>query len=422
MESSPRIAVIGGGVAGIVAAHLLQHKYPVTLFEKNGYLGGHTHTIEIPDGPDAGLPVDTGFIVLNDRTYPLFEAFLARLGVETRVSEMSFSLDCRQQGLIYGGSGLNGLFAQRGNMVRPRFIRFLLEIGRFCRQARHDLQDGSVGQITLADYLTRHRYSDYLRKNYLAPMAAAIWSTPPAEVTGFPARPFLEFFFNHGLLTLRNRPIWKTIVGGSHAYVKRFAETFRGRIRLNAKVEQIERRNGAVRVRLAEGESEDYDRVVLATHADQALSLLSDPDAKENSLLGPWHYQKNRVVLHTDETFLPALRPAWCAWNFRRERSEDVDRPASVTYYMNRLQGLESERHYCVTLNHDGTFDPKSMITEMDYLHPLYDFDSMATQERLPELNGRRNTWYCGSYFGYGFHEDAVRSAVEVGRSLGADL
>jgi predicted NAD/FAD-binding protein len=417
-----KVAVIGGGVAGIVSAWLLQKQFDVTLLEKNNYLGGHTNTIEIPDGPDAGLPVDTGFIVLNNQTYPNFEKFLGRLGVATRDSEMSFSLDCRKSGLVYGGSTLSGLFAQRRNLVNPRFLSFVVEIASFSRKAQHDLENGDVANETLDEYLARHHFSDYLTDNYLAPMAAAIWSTPLAQIGDFPARPFLDFFRNHGLLSLRNRPTWKTVVGGSQVYVKQFKSVFGGLICLDAAVESVLRDDNGVRVRLADGSESGFDRVVIATHADQALKMLADPSREEHELLSPWQYQHNRTVLHTDTDMLPSLRRAWCAWNFRRDASDQEERPVYVTYYMNCLQGLTSNQHYCVTLNRQDAFKPESVIREIDYHHPLYTFASMATQERLSQLNGQRNTWYCGSYFGYGFHEDAVTSAVAVGKAMGIEL
>lgn len=417
-----RIAVIGGGVAGIVAAHLLQQRHDVTLFEQNDYLGGHTHTIEIKRGPDAGLAVDTGFIVLNDATYPLFRRFLARLGVEARVSEMSFGFQCQRTGLVYAGTDLNGLFAQRRNLVNPAFYRFLLEIVRFSKQARQDLDKGDLSRLTLGEYLERGRYSSFMVDNYLVPMAAAIWSTPALQIHAFPASPFLHFFRNHGLLSFRNRPLWRTVVGGSHAYVKAFARDFKGSLRLDSPVQVIQREAGQVRLGFADGEAQRFDQVVIATHADQALRLLQDPTALEQRLLSPWRYQHNHTVLHTDASLLPKPRQAWAAWNFTRDAGTEADRPVYVTYYMNRLQGLKAEHDYCVTLNRREPFKAESVIAELDYHHPLYSFDSMATQAELPQLNGRNQTYFCGSYFGYGFHEDAVRSGVAVAKAFGLAL
>lgn len=416
-----RIAVIGGGVAGIVSAYLLQQRHDVTLFEQNDYLGGHTHTIEIRKGPDAGVAVDTGFIVLNDATYPLFQKFLAQLGVETRISEMSFGFQCHQTGLVYAGTNLNGLFAQRKNLVSPMFFRFLMEIRRFCKQAQEDLTRGEIGDVTLGAYLLAGNYSPYMIDNYLVPMAAAIWSTPALKIHDFPAGPFLHFFRNHGLLALHNRPQWRTVVGGSHAYVKVFINTFKGHLHLDSPVRCVKRLPDKICVMLADGSSQEFDQVVLATHADQALAMLLDRTDLEQELLSPWKYQRNHTVLHTDASVLPKPRHAWAAWNFTREKS-DEERPVFVTYYMNRLQGLQVREDYCVTLNSRDSFRPETVIAEMDYHHPLYSFESIKTQKRLSELNGRNRTYFCGSYFGYGFHEDAVRAGVKVAESFGIGL
>jgi len=417
-----KIAVIGGGVAGIVTAYLLQQRHDVTLFEQNDYLGGHTHTIEIKDGPDAGLAVDTGFIVLNDATYPLFQKLLARLGVEARVSEMSFGFQCHQTGLVYAGTDLNGLFAQRRNLTSLSFWRFLLEIVRFCKQVGKDLDKGDFPRITLSEYLERGRYSKLMIDNYLMPMAAAIWSTPTLQINDFPAGPFLHFFRNHGLLTFRNRPLWRTVAGGSYAYVKAFASSFNGRLHLSAPVQGISREDDQILITLPGGVSHKFDQVVIATHADQALRLLQDPDALEHQLLSPWKYQRNHTVLHTDASLLPKQKHAWAAWNFTRDGKGEEDRPVYVTYYMNRLQGLTAQRDYCVTLNRLDSFKPESVIAEMDYHHPLYTFDAMETQAKLAQLNGRNRTFFCGSYFGYGFHEDAVRSGNAVAEAFGVTL
>ena len=421
-EQDLRIAVVGGGVAGITAAHLLQRRHRVTLYEKNDYVGGHTHTIEVPDGPDRGLPVDTGFIVLNDRTYPLLHRLLEQLGVGVQDTEMSFSFQSTATGLEYAGTGLNGLFAQRRNLVRPAHWRLLFEVARFCRAARADLAGNRLGRSTLHEYLTRGRYHVDMVDHYLVPMASAIWSTPPGQVTGFPAEPFLRFFDNHGLLSPFHRPRWQTVVGGSHAYVKAFLAGFGGVVRTRAAVTGIRRGADAVTVRTTEGEPESYDRVVVAAHADEALGLLDDPSDGERDLLGAWRYQRNRVVLHTDASFLPRSRRAWGCWNYSGLQDPGPDALGCVTYWMNALQGLRTETQYCVTLNPDRPVPQAAVVRELEYSHPTYSLASMATQAQLPTLNGRARTYFCGSYFGYGFHEDAVRSAVEVGRQFGLEL
>ena len=420
MQHGSKIAVIGGGVAGIVAAHLLQNDHQVTLFEQHDYLGGHTHTVTIEEGPDAGTGVDTGFIVFNEATYPLFIAFLDQLGVASRATEMSFGFHCRETGFTYAGNNLNGVFSQRANLVSPRFWRFLLEIGRFCRQAEADLAgDADLG--TLADYLARHRFQPFMADHYLAPMAAAIWSTPAGRVTAFPARSFLRFFKNHGLLDLRHRPRWRTVSGGSHSYVRAFRDRFRGAIRLDSPVQQVRRADDGVELAFADRSAERLDAVVVAAHADQALRLLADPSADESRLLGAWRYELNTTVLHTDTSVLPPAERAWACWNFRRERGDQGERPVYVTYSMNLLQGLTTRRHYLVTLNRPGGYDEGQVLARMDYHHPLYTDASMATQAALPSLNGVRRTWFCGSYFGYGFHEDAVRSAHQAVAHLQAE-
>jgi predicted NAD/FAD-binding protein len=417
-----RIAVVGSGVAGLTAAYLLQRRHEVTLYEKNDYVGGHTHTIEVANGPDRGLPVDTGFIVLNDRTYPLFNRLLRQLGVSVRDTEMSFSFQSEAAGLEYAGTGLNGLFAQRRNLLRVAHWRMLLGVARFCRNARADLSRGRLPRWTLQEYVRRYRYRPEMVERYLIPMAAAIWSTPPGDVTGFPVEPFLRFFDNHGLLSPCRRPRWQTVVGGSHAYVKAFLAGFRGTVHVSAPVTSIRRNETSVYVRGADGEEETYDRVVVAAHADEALGLLADPRDAERDLLGAWRYQSNRVVLHTDASFLPRTRRAWGCWNYREVPNSRRDALGCVTYFMNALQGLRTETRYCVTLNPDRPVPPAKTICELVYSHPTYTFASMDTQEKLATLNGPNRTYFCGSYFGYGFHEDAVRSAAAVGREFGLEL
>ncbi|UCG39781.1 MAG: FAD-dependent oxidoreductase [bacterium] len=418
-QGAPTAAVVGGGVAGIVAAHLLQRVHQVTLFEANDYLGGHTHTVIVPDGPDAGTPVDTGFIVHNDRTYPLLRKFLSQLNVSVRDTGMSFSFHDRVSGLAYSSRGLRGLFAQPANLLRPGFWRMLEGIARFCRDGTRLVEEDRVPDVSLGRYL-EGRYPGETVHNFILPMASAIWSASMEDMEQFPAASFLRFYHNHGLLTLTRQPRWMTIVGGSRRYVEAFEGSFTGSVHLGTPVVALRRENGRVRVRTAAGQSHTFDRVVVAAHADDALKMLEDPSDEERRLLGSWRYRANRTVLHTDTSVLPPVKGAWAAWNYCRERAGSG--PVSVSYSMNILQGLRTSRHYCVSLNRQTPIDPGAVIAEMTYHHPVYTFVSTRTQPELPSLNGIRNTWFCGSYFGYGFHEDAVRSAVEVGRALGVEL
>ena len=423
LEPGARIAVIGGGVAGIVSAHLLQRKYDVTLFDAASRLGGHTNTVRIESGPDAGLGVDTGFIVLNDKNYPLFTTFLERLGVPVRYSDMSFSYECRQSGFVYAGTTLNGLFAQRKNIFSFAFYGFLREIARFAEEGQNLLaSEAGFVSLTLGEFLKRGRYSKRMRDSYLLPMGAAIWSAPPEEILEFPATSILRFFSNHGLLTIRNRPRWQTVVGGSSRYVEAFKEKFRGEVRLSSPVESVaaDRSSAVVKVR---GETPiTYDACVISTHADQALRMLADADQLERELLGPWRYQPNRTVLHTEVSHLPKNRRAWASWNYTRDAVSDARSSVCVTYHMNRLQGFSANEEYSVSLNPVIPVSEQRIIAEFIYEHPMYDSASVRTQARLHELQGRNRRYFAGSYFGFGFHEDAVRSAVGVGELLGVSL
>ena len=417
-----RVAVIGAGVAGLTAAHILQRKYRVTLFEKNDYAGGHTHTIVLSDGPDAGTAVDTGFIVMNHRNYPLFTKLLDQLGVELQDSEMSFGYhDCRT-GLQYSGSGLNGLFGQRRNLLRPSFYRMVGDIFRFFREAERRLGDSSLEGMTLGEFLTQGRYGQDFMRHHLIPMGAAIWSTPCAEMLQFPASSFVRFFHNHGLLTVKDRPQWRTVRGGSHTYVKKILAGLQGEVVLGDGVASVRRAAKSVAVRTRGGQGGEYDFVVIAAHADEALGMLDDPSDAEKRLLGAWKYQVNRTVLHTDPSFMPPLRRVWASWNYSREADAPDTAPATLTYDMNRLQRLATREPLFVTLNAPRAFVGGRVLAEMNYDHPTYSFDAFASQHELPTLNGESRTWFCGSYFGYGFHEDAVRSAVNVVRKLGLDL
>lgn len=415
------IAIIGAGAAGLTAAWLLDRAYRVTVFEKNDYLGGHVRTITLSDGPDTGVPVDTGFIVMNDRNYPTLIRMLNRLGVSAQKSDMSFSFTDEDTGQCYSSDIWRGLFARRRNVVSLRFWRLLVDIQRFYRRAKQDLARGTVGTDSLGDYLRRGKFSETFVNEHIVPMGAAIWSTPPGQILEFPARTFLQFFRNHGLLELENRPQWMTIVGGSHAYVKKIAQGFHGTLCKKTAATSVRREKGKVRIHLADGSAPCFDAVVIATHADEALALLADPDEREQALLGAWRYAKNKIELHTYAEAMPPLKDAWASWNYIRESGGNADALASVTYWMNRLQSLTTRQQYFVSLNRRGSIPAEARIAAFADAHPTYTSASIATQQDLPVLNGARNTFFCGSYFGYGFHEDAVKSGAAVARHFGIE-
>ena len=421
-ESRLNIAVIGGGVAGITASYLLQRKHTVTLYEKNNYIGGHTHTIIIEEGPDAGTPIDTGFIVLNDRTYPLFITLLSQLNVPIRKTDMSFSYFSRQTGLQYASRNFNTIFAQRGNLSRPSFWRLLLGIIHLNTKTTKKLRKGKLAAVTLGDYLKKERFGRSVIEEYLIPMAAAIWSTPDAKMMDFPAESFFRFFENHGLLSVTHQPQWYFVDGGSHSYVRAFLDGFKGEIHADHKVKAIRRTDAGVLITLQNGTENQFDRAVVAAHADEAYALLSDPSDEETRLLSPWTYTENHTVLHTDISLLPPNRRAWASWNYMRDRDIQSGSPVTVTYDMNRLQNLKTEKIYCVTLNPVRPIPNEHVIREFLYTHPTYTFEALKKQKELPTLNGKRHTCFCGSYFGYGFHEDAVRSAVRVAEKFGIQL
>ncbi len=419
-----RIAVVGAGVAGLTAAWLLAPAHQVVLFEQEARLGGHTHTIVLPDGPDAGTAIDTGFIVFNEPNYPMFGRLLARLEVASQPSDMSFSFHRVGDGFHYAGTGLDGLFSHRRNLLSPAFYRLLGELQGFNARARRDLAAGVLGDRTIGEYVASLGLSDPFRDAYLAPMASAIWSMPPRESLDYPAAAFLRFFEQHGLLRLTGAPRWRTIVGGSQTYVRALLAQFTGAggaVRSGAPVTAVRRDDDGVEVATA-ASRERFDDVVIATHADQALALLADPTPDERRLLGAWRYTTNRAVLHSDPSVLPPRRRAWAAWNYEEEPARSGLAPVCVTYWMNRLQRLETERTWCVTLNRQAPVDEARVVARMTYSHPRYDRAALASQAELPGLNGVRRTYYCGSYFRYGFHEDAVASAAEVGRAFGAML
>ena len=405
-----RIAVIGTGIAGNVAAWHLCREHEITVFEAGGHVGGHTHTHTVDDA-GRSLAIDTGFIVYNERTYPNFISLLEQLGVESQPADMSFGLSCERTGLEYKGSSLNTLFAQRHNLLRPSFYRMLRDILRFNREARALLGSGDDA-LTLGEYLREQRYGAAFIDDYITPMGAAIWSAEPRSMLAFPAVCFVRFFANHGLLDLKNRPQWRVIRGGSRTYVEKLSAPYRRQIRLNTQVTGITRRPTHLEVCSARHGAERFDRVFIACHSDQALALLRDPTPQERAILGAIPYQRNEVVLHTDTSLLPRRRLAWSAWNYHRPASDGA--PVAVTYNMNLLQGLPTQQTFLVTLNHSAAIDPEKIIRRLSYDHPFYTPAGVAAQRRQREINGTRNTYYCGAYWRYGFHEDGVVSALEA--------
>ncbi|CAI8322851.1 MAG: Uncharacterised protein [Opitutia bacterium UBA7350] len=417
-----RIAVIGSGVAGSTAAWLLNRHHDVQLFEKNETLGGHTRTLTLETGPDAGTPVDTGYIVMNHRNYPNFTEVLRELEVELADSVMSFSYYDRSSHYGYCGKGISGLFPNPSYLAKPQHLALLRDLWRFARIGYTDLQSGFLDGKTLHHYCLERKFSESFRERYLYPMGAAIWSSPIAQLRRFPAQPYLHFLENHGLLRLHNRPQWKYIPGGSRTYIDRMRAQLKKAPHTQASVQRIARtQQDSVSILLADGARQEFDQVVIATHADQALALIQNPTPEESRCLGPWRYQANHVTLHTDAAQLPKNKKLWSAWNFVRSPGESDTRPVAVTYHMNQLQRIASETPYLVTLNQDGSIDPQKIINNTTLAHPLYDFDSLATQPGLTAMNGSDRLYFCGSYFGYGFHEDAVRSAIAVARQLGIE-
>ncbi|MEQ9449251.1 MAG: NAD/FAD-binding protein, partial [Rhodospirillaceae bacterium] len=364
------------------------------------------------------LPVDTGFIVYNERNYPNLTALFSHLEVPTKASEMSFAASLADGGLEYSGSGLNGLFGQRSNLVNGRFWRMLTDLRRFYRDAPSLLDEEGADALTLDEYLRREGYGEAFIEDHLLPMGAAIWSTTAPEMRAYPAAAFVRFFKSHGLLTLKNRPQWRTVDGGSREYVTRLTRGYRDRIRFGG-VRSIRRTFDAVLVEDNIGRTNSYDHVVIATHADEAHALLADLDPLENTLLGAWRYTKNRAVLHSDPTLMPRRRRVWSSWNFVAGRGGASTESLCVTYWMNRLQGIDNKCPLFVTLNPVRDPAPDSVYAEYDYTHPYFDRAALASQKRLWRLQGRRRTWFCGSYFGHGFHEDALQAGLAVAEQLG---
>ena len=403
-----RIAVIGSGISGMVAAHRLSRHHDIAVYESGDYVGGHTHTVDVElDGRHHAI--DTGFIVYNDWTYPNFIALMQELAVPWQASHMSFSVRCEKSGLEYNGTNINSLFAQRRNLARPAFLRMVADILRFNRRAPQLLAPDAKA-VSLGDYLAGERYSRYFIEHYITPMGAAIWSARPADLLNFPARFLVEFFANHGFLNVDDRPVWRVIRGGSREYVKRLTAPYASRIHLNTPVESIERHPHRVALRLKDGSIENFDQVFIACHSDQALRLLSDPSREEQEILGAIPYQANEALLHTDVSLMPRRPLAWAAWNYHLP--VEPRECATVTYNMNILQSLQSSTQFLLTLNRSADVDPRAVLGRYVYHHPVYTAEAVTAQARRHEINGLRRTYYCGAYWSWGFHEDGVNSAL----------
>ena len=405
-----KIAIIGSGIAGNIAAYHLNKDHDITLLEANNYVGGHTHTHTI-EWKDKQYFIDTGFIVFNYHTYPHFTRLLNELQVPVQPSNMSFSVKCENTGLEYNGNNLNSLFAQRRNLLRPSFHRMIRDILRFNRHAP-SLLETCDDTLSLGAYLKQQAYCKEFIEHYIIPMGAAIWSTDPQKMQDFPAYNFVRFFHNHGLLNVSDRPTWYVIKGGSNQYVKKLIQPFRDRIRLNSPIASIRRFSTHVEITPRNQPAENFDAVFIASHSDQALAMLTDATQQEQEILGAIPYQENTAVLHTDRTLLPKRRLAWAAWNYHLlpQQASHV----ALTYNMNILQGLNAPDQFCVTLNNDDAIDESRIIKRMRYHHPVFTPKGMMAQQRQQEINGVNRTYFCGAYWRYGFHEDGVVSALNA--------
>ena len=412
-----KIAIVGTGISGLTAAYLLNREHDIVVFEKNDYVGGHTHTHDVKTN-ESSLAVDSGFIVYNEVTYPNFIKLLDQLGVQRQKTTMGFSVKSVKKNLEYAGNSLKTLFAQRLNYFRPSFWIMLRDILRFNKKGKTDLANLSA-EIKLGDYLRQNNYSRSFINHYIIPMGSAIWSTKAKSMLDIPALFFIRFFNNHGLMQVKNRSGWWVIKGGSREYVKKMISEFDSKIRLNTAVESISRSKNKIIIQVL-GKEEIFDAVVIATHSDQALQLLSDSTQQETEVLGALPYQTNKALLHTDSSVLPKRKNAWASWNYNLD--QEVDQPMAMTYNMNILQTLNTNETYCVTLNNNDLVDSNKILKTLYYEHPQFTPEGISAQKRKHEISGVNNTYYCGAYWRNGFHEDGVVSALEVCSHFGITL
>lgn len=408
-----RIGIVGTGIAGMAASWLLSQRHDVEVFEKDDRIGGHTNTVDMD-----GLGVDTGFIVYNVKNYPNLIALFEHLNVDTQSTDMSFGVSVDRGQFEYSGGDLAGLLAQKGNLLRPRFWRMVKDILRFYREAPQLLQNDSMQEITLGAYLETHSYSQAFQRDHLLPMGAAIWSTPVETMLDYPLSAFIRFCDNHGLLQISDRPEWRTVVGGSREYVKKLTASYQQNIKVNAGVQEVWSDQTGAYIRDRNGNTSHFDHVIMASHADQSLHMLRNPSDNEKNLLGAFTYQPNKAILHSDKTLMPKNRNAWSSWNYLSLKGDDRD-DVCVTYWMNRLQNLSTESDYFVTLNPVQMPKEGSILRSFMYQHPVFDTAAMEAQKSLWSLQGQQRLWYCGSYFGYGFHEDALQSGLAVAEQVG---
>jgi len=414
------IAVIGSGIAGLTSAYLLSRKHEVSVFEANDYLGGHTHTKQVTLG-DKIYPVNTGFIVFNDWTYPNFIKLMDQLGVESEASDMSFSVKDENTGLEYNGTSLNSLFAQRINLIRPSFLRMVKDILRFNKQTVEGLEKGTISENqTLGEFVTEHGYSKQFVHHYIVPMGSAIWSASVDVMMDFPLKFFLQFFNNHGMLSVDERPQWRVLKNGSQSYIKPITEPYAERIYLNSPVSKVVRFDDKV-VLTVNGVDKEFDQVIFACHSDQALGMLQDPTPLEDEILSAIPYQDNDVVLHTDAKLMPKRKLAWASWNYHIPQRKTET--AMVTYNMNMLQNFhDAPETILVTLNRSAEIDPNKIIAKFNYAHPVFTMDGIRAQNRHHEINGKNRSYFCGAYWFNGFHEDGVNSALRVVEQFGIQL
>lgn len=412
-----KLAIIGTGIAGMGAAYFLKDRYDLTIFEKNNYVGGHTNTVTVNEaGKD--VFIDTGFMVFNKVTYPNLTKLFDKLNVPIKKTNMSFAVMHVESGLEYSGSGVDGLFAQRKNIFNLNFIKMLLQINRFNNQCLEVLDNPKYSNYSLAEYVEEKKYGNDFLFKYLIPMSSAVWSSPPDLMLKFPAKTLIRFFYNHGFLGLNTQHQWYTVVNGSQSYRNVITEQYKDKIIVNSGVASVTRAVGKIKVRTVNGNEYEFDKVVFASHADETLKMLADPTDKEQKLLDCFKYQHNTATLHTDSSIMPKNKKAWSSWNYRIEQKSDETKTSTI-YYMNMLQQVSDKENYFVSINDPGNVDKNKIIREIDYTHPVFDLNAIKAQDELQSLNTQgNNTYYCGSYFKYGFHEDAFTSGLELSRLL----